>query len=75
MFWWFQPRAHEKTSDEQQGANERSADPHTIGKTYAPVKQVVQHDRVYDGSNGGPACNEAHCKRAALLEIVRYHRH
>ena len=75
IFRWLQPRAYKETGDEKQDANEGSAYPHAIGKAYAPVKQVVQHDGMDDRSGRGSNGDEAHCKRAALAEIVRCHCH
>ena len=70
---WFQPRAYKEAGGEKQDADEDSADPHAIGKTYTPVKQVVQHDGMDDRSQRGSSGDEAHCKRTTLAEIVGCH--
>lgn len=73
MFGGFQPCADEEACAKKKDAVKGSAYPHTVGKSYAPVKQVVQHDGMYNRSKRGTRGDEAHCKRTTLAEIVRYY--
>ena len=75
IFRWFQPRTYEETGAEKQEADEGSTYPNAVGKPYAPVKQVIQHDRMDHRSERGSRGDETHCERTTFVEIMRYRCH
>ena len=74
-FRWIQPRADQETREDQQDGHECGANSHAIGETYTPIEQVVQHDGMYNRSEGGTTGDDAHCERTTPVEIMGHYCH